>query len=88
VPPTTVPPTTTVASPTHRPTVGGYVMVSCWTEGDAARALSGNSYSDDSMTLESCKDYCSSYVYWGTEYGRECEYLLSGFYIRLIEHRN
>ncbi|KAL7925365.1 heme peroxidase [Trichoderma austrokoningii] len=72
VPPTTVPPTTTVASPTHRPTVGGYVMVSCWTEGDAVRALGGNSYANDSMTLESCMDYCSSYVYWGTEYGREC----------------
>lgn len=77
VPPTTAPPTTTIAAPTHRPTVGGYVMVSCWTEGDAVRALSGNSYANDSMTLESCMDYCSSYVYWGTEYGRECECLLS-----------
>ncbi|KAH6611106.1 wsc domain containing [Trichoderma cornu-damae] len=73
-PPTTTvaAPTTTVPAPTHRPTVGGYVMVSCWTEGDGVRALAGISYANDSMTLESCKDYCSSYVYWGTEYGREC----------------
>jgi hypothetical protein len=80
VPPTTVPPTTTVPAPTHRPTVGGYVMVSCWTEGSDVRALAGNSYANDSMTLESCEDFCSSYVYWGTEYGRECEYFLSYFF--------
>ncbi|KAL7797567.1 heme peroxidase [Trichoderma ceciliae] len=69
---TAPPPTTTAPIPTHRPTVDGYVMVSCWTEGDGVRALAGISYADDSMTLESCKDYCSGYVYWGTEYGREC----------------
>ncbi|KAL7931169.1 heme peroxidase [Trichoderma chlorosporum] len=73
VPPTTVPPTTTaIPSPTHKPSVDGYVLVSCWTEGNGVRALAGNSYANDSMTLETCRDFCSSYVYWGTEYGREC----------------
>ncbi|EHK27347.1 uncharacterized protein TRIVIDRAFT_73257 [Trichoderma virens Gv29-8] len=72
-PTTTVPPTTTaIPTPTHKPSVDGYVLVSCWTEGDGVRALSGSAYANDSMTLETCRDFCSSYVYWGTEYGREC----------------
>ncbi len=70
--------TSTTAAPTetlhHRDAVGGYKMVSCWTEGTGARALTGNSFANDSMTLEKCMNYCSAYVYWGTEYGRECEY--------------
>ncbi|GJN85986.1 wsc domain-containing protein [Purpureocillium lilacinum] len=68
--------TSTTAAPTetlhHRDAVGGYKMVSCWTEGTGARALTGNSFANDSMTLEKCMNYCSAYVYWGTEYGREC----------------
>ncbi|KAL7962473.1 heme peroxidase [Trichoderma compactum] len=72
-PVTTAPPTTTaVPTPTHKPSVDGYVLVSCWTEGDGVRALAGSAYANDSMTLETCRDFCSSYVYWGTEYGREC----------------
>ena len=69
--------TTSKASATaslhHRSVVGGYKMVSCWTEGNGTRALAASSYAADDMTLESCMSYCSSYVYWGTEYGRECE---------------
>lgn len=48
-------------------------MVSCWTEGNNTRALNGISFANDTMTLEKCMNYCSAYVYWGTEYGRECK---------------
>lgn len=76
-----VPVTTTSTSsvapvtPTHRATVAGYTRVSCWTEGVGARALAGISFANDTMTLEKCADYCKAYVYWGTEYGRECKFL-------------
>lgn len=71
---TTATPTSTLApvTPTHRATVGGYTHVSCWTEGVGVRALAGISFANDTMTLEKCADYCKAYVYWGTEYGREC----------------
>lgn len=69
--------TTPVPTPTgtlhHRDAVGGYVLVSCWTEGDGIRALSGSTYTGDDMTLESCMEFCSDFVYWGTEYGQECK---------------
>ncbi|KND93947.1 putative fungistatic metabolite [Tolypocladium ophioglossoides CBS 100239] len=73
---TTATVTTSTTGPTatlhHRDIVGGYKMVSCWTEGDNTRALDGISFANDTMTLEKCMAYCSAYVYWGTEYGREC----------------
>ncbi|KAJ9148434.1 WSC domain-containing protein [Pleurostoma richardsiae] len=56
----------------HKATVGGYNLVSCWTEGTGVRALSGASFAYDGMTLESCAGNCSGFAYWGTEYGREC----------------
>ncbi|OAA45490.1 WSC domain containing protein [Metarhizium rileyi] len=73
----TAPTTTTslvvaLVTPTRRATVGGYTHVSCWTEGVGVRALPGISFANDTMTLEKCADYCKAYVYWGTEYGREC----------------
>ncbi|KAK2590972.1 hypothetical protein QQS21_011331 [Conoideocrella luteorostrata] len=61
-----------VVTPVHRDTVGGYKRVSCWTEGVSVRALTGISVVNDTMTLDKCAKYCSAYVYWGTEYGREC----------------
>lgn len=67
--------TTAVVTPTHVPTVGGYNMVSCWSEGDGVRALSGPAFANDTMTLEKCMGLCKGYVYWGTEYGRECKLL-------------
>ncbi|POR35238.1 Putative fungistatic metabolite [Tolypocladium paradoxum] len=73
---TTATVTTSTAGPTatlhHRDVVGGYKMVSCWTEGNNTRALDGISFANDTMTLEKCMTYCGAYVYWGTEYGREC----------------
>ncbi|CEJ81104.1 Putative Carbohydrate-binding WSC [[Torrubiella] hemipterigena] len=63
---------TAIPTPTHIATLGGYKMVSCWTEGVGARALSGAAFANDTMTNEKCMDLCKGYVYWGTEYGREC----------------
>ncbi|KAF4585582.1 WSC domain containing protein [Ophiocordyceps camponoti-floridani] len=74
--PVSTPPVTTAVVPpvaaTHRPAVGGYRLVSCWTEGNKTRALSGLTFSNDTMTLDKCMEFCSKYNYWGTEYGREC----------------
>lgn len=64
---------TPAPTPYHRDTVGGYTMVSCWAEGSDVRALNGAAYADDEMTLEMCEGLCKNYVYWGTEYGRECK---------------
>ena len=36
------------------------------------RALTGISYADNGMTVESCGAYCAKYQYFGVEYGREC----------------
>jgi hypothetical protein len=76
---TSVPATTTSSSsstaaptPAVKPTVGGYVFVSCWTEGTGVRALSGAAFAYDEMTLESCMANCTGFDYWATEYGREC----------------
>lgn len=64
---------TPTPTPSHLPTIGGYTMVSCWAEGGSNRALTGPTFANDSMTLEKCEDFCKDYVYWGTEYGRECK---------------
>jgi hypothetical protein len=57
----------------HKTTIGGYNLVSCWKEGTGGRALSGAAFAYDGMTLDSCMANCTGYVFWGTEYGRECE---------------
>ncbi|KAL2266404.1 hypothetical protein VTJ83DRAFT_5756 [Remersonia thermophila] len=64
--------TPTPTGPVVKPTVGGYVFVSCWTEGSGVRALSEAAFAYDEMTLESCMNNCTGYTYWATEYGREC----------------
>ncbi|KAI2608412.1 heme peroxidase [Hypoxylon fragiforme] len=58
----------------HRQDLGGYELVGCQKESTTggARALNGASFAYDSMTLESCMSNCTGYIYWGTEYGREC----------------
>lgn len=66
--------TSAVATLAHKATVAGYELVSCWTEGTGVRALSASTYSDDSMTLESCAAFCAGYSYFGAEYGRECQF--------------
>lgn len=66
--------TSAVATLAHKATVAGYELVSCWMEGTGVRALSASTYSDDSMTLESCAAFCAGYKYFGAEYGRECQF--------------
>ena len=65
-------PTATLAI---KPTVGAYTFVGCQTEATVGRALAGKGYADDAMTLESCATYCDGFLYFGTEYGRECKWL-------------
>ncbi|RCI08684.1 hypothetical protein L249_4857 [Ophiocordyceps polyrhachis-furcata BCC 54312] len=65
-------PTTTPVVAQHRSAVGGYRLVSCWTEGNRTRALDAATFINDTMTLDKCEAFCSKYNYWGTEYGREC----------------
>ncbi|CAI4210256.1 unnamed protein product [Parascedosporium putredinis] len=62
--------TVTTQSVQHRPTVGGYELVACWTEGAHSRALKGASFAYDGMTLESCMANCTGFAYWGTELRR------------------
>lgn len=57
----------------HRETVGEYELVSCWSDNGARRTLRGTMTASDDMTLEKCAEFCSDYVYWGTEYTRECK---------------
>ncbi|KAI0157215.1 WSC-domain-containing protein [Xylariaceae sp. FL1272] len=54
-------------------TVGNWKYLGCANEIDG-RALTGSSYSDDSMTIESCQAYClkNNFPLAGLEYGREC----------------
>ncbi|PHH80469.1 hypothetical protein CDD80_1479 [Ophiocordyceps camponoti-rufipedis] len=74
-------PTTTSSSSSSAPTptglvvkntVGRYSFQGCWTEATNGRALGGNAYADDKMTLESCASFCNGFRYFATEYGREC----------------
>lgn len=44
----------------------------CFLEGSNGRALDQMRFSFDNMTNEVCRSLCSSYRYWGTEYGKEC----------------
>ncbi|KAF0327419.1 hypothetical protein K4K61_005780 [Colletotrichum sp. SAR11_59] len=39
---------------------------------DHGRALKDASFSSDSMSTQMCSDFCKDYVYFATEYGREC----------------
>lgn len=71
--------TSTAPSPTvsmhHRETVGEYNLVSCWTDlTEGRRALRGKQTAGEDMTLEGCMEFCSGFVYWGTEYGQECKW--------------
>lgn len=50
----------------------GYTNQGCYTEATNGRALTGNAYFSDSMTVESCAAACSSFAWFGVEYGREC----------------
>jgi hypothetical protein len=61
-------------TPSIKQTVGSYNYYGCQTEGNVTRALTGAATTSDTMTLELCESFCLAYTYWGTEYGRECEF--------------
>ena len=60
------------SGPANKATVGAYRYYGCQTEATTERALSGAAYAYDTMTLESCAANCTSFSYFGVEYGREC----------------
>ena len=67
---------TAAGLPSSRPPVSArdaaaFTRLGCFTDG-APRALSADSKGDDALTVEICAAYCSSYQYFGVEYGREC----------------
>jgi hypothetical protein len=70
---TTTTPTPTPTGPMKKPVVSEvWNFQGCWTEATNGRALSEKTYADDTMTLESCAEYCAGFTYFGVEYGREC----------------
>jgi hypothetical protein len=64
--------TVTRAGPTIVPSAGAYTYLGCYTEATSGRALSSQLYPNDSNTIAWCAQQCSSYTYFGAEYGREC----------------
>ncbi|KAK8034415.1 hypothetical protein PG993_009410 [Apiospora rasikravindrae] len=64
--------------PMQPPTVGKYNWYGCQTEGTKSRALDALQSASNNMTLESCANFCDGYMYFGTEYSREC-YCGNGF---------
>ncbi|KAK3940061.1 glyoxal oxidase-like protein [Diplogelasinospora grovesii] len=62
----------TPTGPSQPANVGNYVWYGCQTEATNMRALSAFTFAADTMTLEACQAFCSSYTYFGVEYAREC----------------
>ncbi|KAK8096522.1 hypothetical protein PG999_012466 [Apiospora kogelbergensis] len=67
------PPTAFSGFPTVGSIVNDWKFLGCSTEIDG-RALTGKSYSEDNMTIDSCQEFCTknNYMLAGLEYGREC----------------
>ncbi|KAL8754956.1 MAG: hypothetical protein Q9184_004950 [Pyrenodesmia sp. 2 TL-2023] len=56
----------------HPRQAADYTSNGCYTEATRGRALSGNAYFDNLMTVEKCAAACSRFTLFGLEYGREC----------------
>lgn len=70
---TTSSPTATPTGPSRKPVVStNWQYQGCWTEATNSRALTGKTFANDTMTLESCAKFCDTFTYFGVEYGREC----------------
>ncbi|KAI9840491.1 MAG: hypothetical protein M1838_004047 [Thelocarpon superellum] len=65
-------PTTTPSGPAIVPTIGAYKFLGCYTEATNGRAISAKVIDTPDMNLNYCAGNCSSYTYWGVEYGTEC----------------
>ncbi|KAG6007584.1 hypothetical protein E4U21_005782 [Claviceps maximensis] len=59
-------------APYRRAKIGEWVYQSCWTEATRGHALTSRTYANNSMTLDSCAQFCSGLTYFGVEYGQEC----------------
>ncbi|CAK7566564.1 MAG: hypothetical protein SEPTF4163_004511 [Sporothrix epigloea] len=64
--------TTSKAVHTTKPTLGNWVYQGCYTEATASRALAALSQANSQMTYEKCAAFCSSYAFFGVEYGDQC----------------
>lgn len=69
---TSAPSVPTPTGPAIKKYVRDYTFQGCWEEPLDARAIIEQMFADDSMTLETCADFCKEYTYFGAEYGREC----------------
>ncbi|KAJ2982466.1 hypothetical protein NUW58_g6433 [Xylaria curta] len=61
-------------TPSQPARIADYNWYGCRTEATGGRALRAFTYADDTMTLESCMNFCKDKgtTFFGTEYGREC----------------
>ena len=58
--------------PVAVPKASNFALQGCYTEGTSGRALSAAAFANNSMTVEACAAFCSSYTYMGVEYSTEC----------------
>jgi hypothetical protein len=63
---------TATGAPTYVQTVntttGLYTLLGCYTEATNSRALTSQSYSNSSNTVELCAAFCSGYTFFGVEW--------------------
>jgi hypothetical protein len=52
--------------------LGDFEYLGCFTDSVANRVLKGIATFDSAMTLEKCAELCSSYSFFGVEYGSQC----------------
>jgi hypothetical protein len=54
--------------------VTGWNFKSCWIDNTGSRTLNGASMTSNTLTIESCINFCAAgnYVYAGMEYSDEC----------------
>ena len=65
-----IPPPT--SGPIVVPSAGGFSYLACYTEASTGRALNARTITTQDMTIERCAGNCTSYQYFGVEYGNEC----------------
>ncbi|KAK5999297.1 hypothetical protein QM012_005622 [Aureobasidium pullulans] len=70
---TTTSSSSTSTAPTIVPTISGYAAQGCYNEASNGRALAARSMTNTTgMTPAMCASFCSSYAWFGVEYGSEC----------------
>ena len=66
--------TSSTPNPSGVLSVGNYSYVGCYTEATNMRALTGNAYYNNALTVEMCASVCAGFSWFGVEYSRECTY--------------